>query len=105
MITLVVLFLLIGIGTTVYKVSMARRMAERAGMDPGEATAVTLLSEDGLGATYVASSLRPSEGDLPSTPRGRPVAERLAELEAVLDQGLITRTEYDERRAAILGSL
>jgi hypothetical protein len=33
------------------------------------------------------------------------VTERLAELESLKEQGLVTQAEYDERRAAILGSL
>jgi hypothetical protein len=33
------------------------------------------------------------------------VSERLAELESLKKQGLVTQAEYDERRAAILESL
>jgi hypothetical protein len=105
---LVVLAFTAAIGFTVYKVSMARNMARKAGMDPGQATAVTLLTDDGLEATYLASNLRqPSAAGQPadSGAVGRTVSERLAELESLREQGLVTQVEYDERRAAILGSL
>jgi len=105
-VALMVLVGVAGVGFTVYRVSMARRLATRAGMDPGEATAMTLLSDDGLAATYLASNLRPAvpsaRGD--ATP-GRSATERLAELSALLEQGLVTQAEHDERRAAILGSI
>jgi hypothetical protein len=99
-----VIALLVGIGITVYKVSMARKMAQRSGMDEGEATAMTLLSDDGLDATYLASNLRPGPPSQEGGP-GRSVTERLAELESLKQQGLVTQAEYDERRAAILESL
>lgn len=99
-----VIALVIGIGITIYKVSMARKMAERSGMDADEATAMTLLSDDGLDATYLASNLRPGQPQQQGGP-GRSVSERLAELESLKKQGLVTQAEYDERRAAILESL
>jgi hypothetical protein len=108
---LVVLALLVGGGFTAYKVSMARRMAREAGMDPDRATAMTLLTDDGLEATYLASSLRPPVGGVPPNEHdhpvggGRTVRERLAELEKLREQELVTEAEYDTRRAAILESL
>ena len=72
-------------------------------MDADEATAMTLLSDDGLDATYLASNLRP--GQPQEGGPGRSVTERLAELESLKQPGLVTQAEYDERRAAILGSL
>jgi hypothetical protein len=98
-----VIAVLVGIGITVYKVSMARKMATRSGMDADEATAMTLLSDDGLDATYLASNMRP--GQPQEGGPGRTVTERLAELESLKQQGLVTQAEYDERRAAILESL
>ena len=53
-----VLALLVGLGVTVYKVSTARSIATRAGMDPDDATKMTLLSDDGFEATYLAANLR-----------------------------------------------
>ena len=91
---------------------MARRMAERSGMDPGEATAMTLLTDDGLEATYLASNMRPpataaapADGHPAEAPSARSATERLTELAQLRDQGLVTQAEYDERRAAILDSL
>jgi len=60
--------------------------------------------EDGLDATYLASNLRPGQPQHQGGP-GRSVSERLAELESLKKQGLVTQAEYDERRAAILESL
>ncbi len=106
---LFVLAALASVGFTIYKVSMARDMARKAGMDPGQATAMTLLTDDGLEATYLASNLRPSRDEhdqsTDSESGERTVTERLAELETLRDQGLVTQGEYDQRRAAILGSL
>lgn len=107
---LAVVALVVGIAITVWKVSTARRLAQRAGMDPGIATGMTLLTDDGLEATYLASSLRqaPSAQPAPatSTPTGSPpVAARLDELKSLLDRRLVTQAEYDERRKAIIDSL
>ena len=109
-----VLAVLVGVGFTVYKVSMARDMARQTGMDPDQATAMTLLTDDGLSATYLAANLRPPSGATPARQEpgpadgavaGRTVSERLAELESLREKGQVTQAEYDERRAAILGSL
>ncbi len=105
---LFVLFVIGGIGLTIWRVALARDMARQAGMDPDQATAVTLLSDDGLDATYLASSLRTKPAGDPSptppTPT-RTAHDRLRELEHLRDQGLITAGEYDARREAILDSL
>lgn len=100
----VVLAIGLGIVTTIVRVSQARRMAERAGMDPGEATAMTLLSEDGLSATYLASNLKGPAQPAAPTP-GKTTAERLAELSALKDSGAITEAEYVDRRRAIIDSV
>jgi Short C-terminal domain len=105
-----VLAVFIGIGVTAVKVSTARSLAKQSGMDPSLATQMTLLSDDGLGATYLASSLRrPStapSGPTPApVPVQRSVAERLAELGTLRDQGTITQAEYDERRQAIIDAV
>jgi hypothetical protein len=68
-------------------------------LDADEATAMTLLSDDGLDATYLASNLRP--GHPQQGGPGRSVTERLAELESLKQQRLVTQAEYDERRAVI----
>ncbi len=100
----VVIVIGVGVVTTLVKVSQARRMAERSGMDPNEATAMTLLNPDGLAATYLASNLRPHDHDDAPAP-GKSTAERLAELTALKESGAITEAEYAERRAAIIGSI
>jgi hypothetical protein len=98
--------LIVGIAITVWKVSTAQKLAKQSGMDPGLATQMTLLSDDGLDATYLASSLRPQPPPPPAsaTPTAS-TAARLAELKGLLDQGLVTQAEYDERRRAIIGSI
>jgi hypothetical protein len=73
---------------------------------------MTVLSDDGLAATYLASSLRTPPGDRPApttdVPVGTPpgtVTARLEELKGLLDRGLVTQAEYDERRKAIIDSV
>ncbi len=100
---LFVLVLIVGIGLTIYKMSMASNMAKRSGMDPGEAAAMTLLDDSGLSATYLASNLR-KDGPEPRI-EVKSAETRLEELKRVLDEGLITRAEYDVRRQAIIDSI
>jgi hypothetical protein len=101
-----VLMVVLAVSGVVVKVSLARGMARRSGMDEGEATAVSLLSEDGINATYLASNLRPQQTQPTEQAVGpRSVAERLAELDDLRAKGLVTEAEYAERRAAILASL
>ena len=101
-----VLALVAGIGFTIWKVSTARRMARDAGMNEGDATAMTLLSDDGFEATYLASNLRDRTPPPPAAttpqPGTRSTAERLRELQALLEQGLITQDEYAARRQALI---
>lgn len=107
-VALFVLALIASVGVTIYKVTMARDLARKSGMDPDQATAMTLLEDDGLEATYLASNLRPDQaGPAPSSVPAaeRSVTDRLAELEGLREQGLVTQAEYDARRTAILDSL
>ena len=91
------------VASMVWRASTARRMAQRSGMDPDEATMMALMTEDGLDATYLASNLRGDTARLPS-PKP-PVAQRLMELQDLKDQGLITDEEYAARRRAILDEI
>ena len=101
---------IIGAGATaVWKVSTARRLATQSGMDPGLATGMTLLSDNGLDATYLAANLR---GNARQAAPAAPVAtsspsatSRLEELRSLLDRGLVTQAEYDTRRQAIIDSV
>lgn len=111
--------LILGIIGTVcviaWRVSTAQRLARSSGLDPRLATQMALLSDDGLDVTYLASSLRqPPAGATPTpgtpapaapAPAARPVADRLAELASLRDRGLITESEHDERRRAIIGEV
>jgi hypothetical protein len=102
---LFVLAVLAGIGFTVWKVSTARRMARESGMSEGDATAMALLTDDGFEATYLASNLRPRPDQAPApaaAPPAATAAARLRALRELLDEGLITQAEYDDRRRAIL---
>jgi hypothetical protein len=101
------LFLLgvfVAIGATLWRVSVARASARRAGMDPNEATAVTLLSDNGLEATYLAASLRDQPPAAPAQDAPTP-ADRLRHLEELRSQGLVTQAEYATKRAEILDQL
>ncbi len=110
---LAVVGLLITVGFLIWRVSTARRLAATSGMDVGLATQMTLLTENGLDATYLAANLRqppaapaaptPSVPTPTATPRS--AAERLGELGALRDQGMITQAEYDERRRSIIDAV
>ena len=105
---LMVIVVAVGIGTTVWRVRTARALAEDAGLDPDRAAAVTLLSDNGLDAAYVASAVRRSDAP-PSRMRPLPLprdnAERLRELDSLRHEGLVTEEEYQARRSAIIASL
>ena len=87
-----------------WRVTTAQRLAKQAGLDPGTATQVALLSDNGLDATYLASSLRQQSTAAPA-PEARDASTRLAELKSLLDQGLVTQAEYDARRQAIIDAV
>ncbi len=102
---LFVLVVVAGVALTVWKVSTARRMARDSGMSTRDATAMTLLSDDGFEATYLASNLRGRDAAPPPASPTTSVAERLRELAALRDQALVSIEEHDARRAAILDTL
>lgn len=100
---LLVVGILASIGSVIWKVSTARTLATRSGMDPGLATQMTLLTDDGLEATYLAANLREPAAAAQAPPAERATtAKRLVELKGLLDEGLVTQSEYDERRRAII---
>ncbi len=106
-IALFVLVALVGIGSTMWRISVTRKMARDAGLDPNTATAVTLLSKDGVDAAYLASTLASHPRLQSSEPAQRPrsAEERLQELQSLRDKGLVTQEEYDAQRQGILGSI
>ena len=106
---LFVLVVIAGIGMTIWQVTAARTMARRSGMDPNEATAMTVLTDDGFEATYLAANLRPvpaapQEGAAPAAAPAAP-ADRLQALQDLKDRGLITEAEYAARRQAIIDAI
>ena len=99
-----------GIGTTIWRISVTRRMAEDAGLDPNTATAVSLLSKDGVDAAFLASALRqrpqpPAPPPVAAPAQSKSAEQRLHELQGLRDKGLITQSEYETRRQEILGSI
>lgn len=97
-----VLMLAVAAASAVWRVSTARRLARDAGMDEGDATAMALLTDDGVEATYLAGNLRDRPSDAqPATS----AAERLVELEGLRDRGLVTAEEYDAARRRIIEGL
>lgn len=112
-VALFVLVLVAGVAITVWKVSTARSLARQSGMDPDVATGMTLLTDDGFEATYLAANLRQPTSATeppPATPSAPPMgprtaAERLVELEQLLDRGLITQAEHDARRQTIIDGI
>jgi hypothetical protein len=102
---LFVLALLVGGGLTAWRVSTARDIARRAGLDPDDATATALLTQNGLDATYLAASLRQNGHATPPPVQPKSTEDRLHELTRLHAQGLVTQAEYDERRSAILAEI
>lgn len=100
-----VLILLAGIATAVWRVSLARTMAKDSGLDPDQAAAMSLMSDEGLSATYLASNLRGRRESSDEPGPARTAAERLRELEQLRAQGLVTDDEYATRRRAIIDSV
>lgn len=91
--------LALGVATTAWRMNAARSMARSAGLDERAAGRMALVSEDGLTATYLASSLR---GSAQAAPAPRDAATRLRELDRLRAEGLVTDEEHATRRAAIL---
>ena len=103
-----VLTLLVGLGTLAWRISLARRVARDAGLDPDRATELTLLADNGLEAAYLVGGLRPRPAEPvppPSSATARSAEDRLRELQSLRDAGLVTAEEYDARRTAIVDSL
>ena len=104
-----VLVLALGVAGTAWRVSTARSMARRSGLDEESAASLAMLTDHGLEATYLASSLR-AQPVVPTAPTSTPPAaptsaDRLLELRSLLDRGLITQAEHDERRAQIIAGI
>lgn len=103
---LFILAALVGIAVVIWKVTTARQLAAESGMDPGLATGMTLLTDNGLEATYLAANLRgQSPASAPTPAEKATTAKRLAELKGLLDEGLITQAEYDGQRRAIIDTV
>lgn len=104
---LFVLGVVASIGIAIWKVTAARGMARRSGMDPNEATAMTLLTDDGFEATFLAANLRPAPAAPAQEAAAAPVAaaDRLQALQDLKDRGLITEAEYATRRQAIIHAI
>jgi Short C-terminal domain len=102
---LAILAIVVGIAGTVWKVTTAQKIARQSGMDESLATQMSLLTDDGLEATYLASNLRPQVPPASDATAEPSTAARLAELKELLDQGLVTQAEYDDRRKAIIDSV
>lgn len=101
-----VLAALIGVAILIWRVSTARRLAAESGMDQGLATQMTLLTDAGLEATYLAANLRGQADATAEVPAEQATtAKRLAELKELLDGGLISRAEYDGQRRAIIDAV
>lgn len=103
---LFVLMLIVAVAMFAWKISLARRVARSTGMDPDQATELTILGEHGLEAGYLAGHLRQRPaGQQPPVAAVRSAEVRLRELQQLRDQGLVTPEEYDARRKAIVDSL
>lgn len=75
-------------------------------MGPALAMQMTLLTDNGLESTYLAASLREPLAASKATPAEQATtAQRLGELKVLLDEGLISQTEYDEQRRSIIDTI
>lgn len=102
----------LAVGGAYWRVSTARDLARRSGLDERDATRMALFTEDGLETTYLASTMRQREEQArPTGPPPAPaapaddVAERLRRLDRLREEELISSEEWDERRRAILDDL
>lgn len=101
-----VVAVVLGIAGTIWRVTTAQRMAREAGMSERDATAMTLLSDDGFEATYLASNLRGRPTTpIPAPTPGRSTADRLRELDKLRAEGLVSDEEHERARRAILEEL
>ncbi|MFL6137889.1 MAG: hypothetical protein ACJ74O_08835 [Frankiaceae bacterium] len=80
-VAIVVLIAALGLGSTAWRISTARRIARSNGLDPDDATAVALLDRDGLAATYLGAGLGRGRSAASRSAEERLAEERLAELE------------------------
>jgi hypothetical protein len=103
-----VLVLLVGLVVSARRVSRARDLARAAGEDTALATGRAVLGDSFwtrlLRSLLVRLRRRP-RSPAASQARDGSVSDQLARLERLRDQGLISPTEYDERRRSILDSL
>ena len=97
--------LMAGLIGTVFVVIWVRRAAREAGLDPDTATAVALLNNNAVSATYLASSVAKTRSPIPEASRPVPVSERLATLQDLVEKGVISKAEYEKRRSAILDTI
>ena len=107
-VALFILFIVVGVGMTIYKSSYSASMARKRGQDPSEAAMTTFLVGDvGMAATYL-------KGPDPAPVRGpgdataepvRSTEQRLAELDDLHRRGLLTDAEHAAQRARIIGDI
>ncbi len=94
---------IVGMFVTIVKVAAARDMAARRGDDHDAAARVTLLGGNiGLAATYLKT---PNQSSGAADEPARSSAERLAELEVLRRERLITDEEAAKRRAEIIAEI
>jgi hypothetical protein len=109
-IALFVIVALIGIGVTIWRISLTRRMAQSAGVNPSDATALAVLGgPNAIDTAVLAKTLSHHSADTapPATgkPHGATVEARLTQLRQLKDDGVISADEYESRRAAIISTI
>jgi Short C-terminal domain len=109
-IALFVIVGLIGIGVTIWRISLTRRMATNAGVNPNDATALAVLGgSTAIDTAILAKTLSHRSNDAASPaaeePHGATAEARLKELQHLKDNGVITADEYESRRAAIINAI
>lgn len=83
----------------------ARNGAEAKPAATADATAPVIPAASGLAAEKPAPAPAPAAVPVVATEADSGAAKRLRDLKSLLDQGLISQQEYDEKRQAILRGL
>ncbi len=105
---ILVVFLIVGIGVSVWKFVAVRDMGVRRGMSERDASAAALFSDDAvmLGMVLKDEEEPESRTDEPPPPQPPATIElRLERVEELRKDGTISDQEADQRRAEIIAEI
>ena len=104
---LIAIFVIIGVGGAIWKFATLRDMGLRRGMSNRDATAAALFSDDSVTSTMILKPevSRPTPRRSAPAKHPRTIEQRLAKIDSLLDEGLITEAEASSRREEILDEI